>query len=77
MPRLNLRTRKFIGTIIILAFLFFYSLLVMTIAVSGHIPENGLIQFAYYLIAGTIWAFPFRYVMIWMLRPDPEPTAGD
>jgi len=75
MPRLKLRTRKFIGTIILLTFLFFYSMLIMTIAVSGHIPDNGFIQFAYYLTAGIIWAFPFRYVMIWMLRPDAEPTT--
>jgi hypothetical protein len=68
--RLPLRARKLIGTLVLLTFLFFYSLLVMTIAVSGHLPTNGLVQFAYYLIAGTIWAFPFRYVMIWMLRPD-------
>lgn len=73
MTRLPLRARKFIGTIFLLTFLFFYSLLIMTIAVSGHIPENGFVQFAYYLIAGTIWALPFRWVMIWMLRPDIAP----
>ncbi len=70
MRRLPLRARKLIGTLALLTFLLFYSMLVMTIAVSGHLPENGAVQFAYYLIAGTIWAFPFRYVMIWMLRPD-------
>ncbi len=52
---------------------FFYSLLIMTIAVSGHLPEHGLVQFLYYIVAGTIWAFPARYLMIWMLRPD-EPS---
>ncbi|HEY4343177.1 MAG TPA: DUF2842 domain-containing protein [Parvibaculum sp.] len=70
MRRLPLRARKLIGTLMLLTFLLFYSLLVMTVAVSGHLPANGFVQFAYYLIAGTIWAFPFRYVMIWMLRPD-------
>lgn len=70
MRSLPLRARKLIGTLVLLTFLFFYSLLVMTIAVSGHLPANDLVQFAYYLIAGTIWAFPFRYVMNWMLRPD-------
>ena len=70
MSRLPLRARKLIGTLVLLAFLFFYSLLIMTIAVSGHLPSNGFVQFLFYLIAGTIWAFPFRYLMIWMLRPD-------
>jgi hypothetical protein len=72
MPKLPLRLRKFIGTIFLLTFLTFYSLLIMTIAVSGHLPEHGGVQFFFYLIAGTIWALPFRWVMIWMLRPDAE-----
>jgi hypothetical protein len=72
MPKLPLRLRKFIGTIFLLTFLTFYSLLIMTIAVSGHLPEHGAVQFFFYLIAGTIWALPFRWVMIWMLRPDAE-----
>ncbi len=74
MTRLPLRARKLIGTIFLLTFLFFYSLLIMTIAVSGHVSENGFAQFAYYLIAGTIWALPFRWVIIWMLRPDIDPS---
>jgi hypothetical protein len=72
MTRLPLRARKLIGTLFLLTFLFFYSLLVMTIAVSGHLPDNGVVHFFYYLVAGTIWALPFRWVMIWMLRPDAE-----
>tara|TARA_R110000824_G_scaffold399843_1_gene606073 strand:- start:158162 stop:158383 length:222 start_codon:yes stop_codon:yes gene_type:complete len=72
MSKLPLKIRKLIGTLFLLTFLFFYSLLIMTIAVSGHLPEHGAVQFAYYLIAGTIWALPFRWVMIWMLRPDAE-----
>jgi hypothetical protein len=73
MRRLPIRARKLIGTLILLTFLVFYSLLIMTIAVSGHLPEHGLVQFLYYIVAGTIWAFPARYLMIWMLRPD-EPS---
>ncbi|MDO8287842.1 MAG: DUF2842 domain-containing protein [Parvibaculum sp.] len=72
MPHLSLSIRKLIGTLFLLTFLFFYSMLIMTIAVSGHVPENGVVQFFFYLIAGTIWALPFRWVFIWMLRPDPE-----
>ena len=72
MPHLSLSIRKLIGTLFLLTFLFFYSMLIMTIAVSGHLPENGGVQFLFYLVTGTIWALPFRWVMIWMLRPDPE-----
>ncbi|HUD50247.1 DUF2842 domain-containing protein [Parvibaculum sp.] len=75
MRRLPLRARKLIGTVVLLVFLVLYSFLIMTIAVSGHLPEHGLVQFLYYLIAGTIWAFPARYLMIWMLRPDEPGKA--
>ncbi|MDE1174405.1 MAG: DUF2842 domain-containing protein [Parvibaculaceae bacterium] len=72
---LRLRTRKLIGTIVLLIFLLFYSLLIMTIAVSGHIPQNGFVQFVFYLVAGTIWAFPARFLIVWMVRPDrPSPA---
>lgn len=73
---LPLRARKLIGTLVLLTFLVFYSLLIMTIAVSGHLPENGVVQFFYYLIAGVIWAFPARYLINWMLRPDKAQDAG-
>lgn len=72
--RLPMRVRKLIGTIILLVFLVLYSFLIMTIAVSGHLPENGVVQFLYYIIAGVIWAFPAKYLIFWMMRPD-EPSS--
>lgn len=68
--RLGIRTRKLIGTIVLLTFLVLYSFLIMTIAVSGHLPENGLVQFLYYITAGVIWAFPAKHLIVWMVRPD-------
>ncbi|MDO8840201.1 MAG: DUF2842 domain-containing protein [Parvibaculum sp.] len=69
--RLGIRTRKLLGTIILLIGLTLYSFLVMTIAVSGHLSESGWMQFFYYLIAGVAWAFPAKYLIVWMVRPDP------
>jgi len=69
--RLGIRTRKLIGTVVLLIGLTLYSFLVMTIAVSGHLPENGAVQFFYYLTAGVAWAFPAKYLIVWMVRPDP------
>ena len=68
--RLNIRIRKLIGTFVLLTFLVLYSFLVMTIAVSGHLPDNGLVESLYYLTAGVIWAFPAKYLVTWMVRPD-------
>ena len=44
--RLGIRTRKLIGTVVLLIGLTLYSFLVMTVAVSGHLPENGAVQFS-------------------------------
>lgn len=77
MPRLSMSMRKLIGTFVLLICLTIYALLIMTIAVSGHLSENGFLQFLYYITAGVIWAFPAKYLIIWMVRPDPEDeTAG-
>lgn len=72
---LPIRLRKLIGTIVLLIGLTLYAFLIMTIAVSGHIPENGFVQFLYYITAGVIWAFPAKYLIVWMVRPDPEDAA--
>ena len=69
--RLGIRTRKLIGTIVLLIGLTLYAFLVMTIAVSGHLPEGGFVQFVYYLAAGVVWEFPAKYLIVWMVRPDP------
>ena len=68
--RLGIRTRKFIGLIVLLTGLTLYAFLIMTIAVSGHLPENGFVKFLYYITAGVIWAFPAKYLSVWMVRPD-------
>lgn len=70
MPALPRHIRKLIGTLVLLIGLTLYALLIMTIAVSGHLPENGAVHFFYYLIAGIGWAFPARPLIVWMQRPD-------
>ncbi len=38
------------------------------------LPENRLIELLYYCIAGTVWAFPARGLLVWMHRPDAVRT---
>lgn len=71
-PFLPIRVRKAIGTLVLLVGLFAYTLIAVAIAVS-ILPENGFVEFLYYATAGIAWAFPARYLLVWMQRPDAEP----
>ncbi|MEQ8745603.1 DUF2842 domain-containing protein [Pyruvatibacter sp.] len=66
-----MRIRKLIGLVVLLAFMFFYALLVMTIAVY-RLPEHMGAEIAYYLTAGILWAIPARYLIAWMQIPDED-----
>jgi len=67
-----IRWRKLIGLIALLVFMFYWAMLVMTVAVY-KLPDNGLIEFAYFLAAGILWALPAGYIIKWMQLPDAEP----
>ena len=64
------RTRKFIGTIVLLLFLCVYALVVM--ALSVKLPTWGVAgQTIYYATAGLLWVIPAGFIVKWMQRPDP------
>jgi len=65
-----MRWRKLIGLVILLVFIFIYAMFVMTFAVY-KLPENGTLEFFYFLIAGILWAIPAGYLIKWMQLPDP------
>lgn len=60
------RTRKFIGLIAILAFLGAYVVAAATIA--DLLPDNRLVELAYFVIAGTFWFIPILPLIYWMNR---------
>ena len=67
-----MRTRKLIGTILLIAFLSCYAALAGSIG-AGRISEaHPLVQFAYFLAAGLLWVLPAGLLVRWMQRPDAE-----
>ena len=68
--RVPMRLRKFIGMIALLLLLFFYALIIMTIAVSSWMPSNGFIEFIFYLTTGLAWTIPAAVIIWWMQLPD-------
>lgn len=65
------RTRKFIGTILLILLITVYSLFALGIA--GILQIRGVnvfVEFAYYVIAGLLWVFPAGLLIKWMAKPD-------
>ena len=66
MPR---RVRKFIGAVIMLAFVCVYALVVMALAQARPLQEApGLVQAVAYAVLGLAWILPLMPLIAWMER---------
>jgi hypothetical protein len=61
---LGARTRKFIGLIALLGFMFAYVIAAITVA--DRLPENTLVQLAYFVVVGSCWFIPIIPLVRWM-----------
>lgn len=67
---MQVRTRKLIGTILLLLFLALYATAAAVIG-SGRIAlAPQWVQFAFYLTTGLLWVIPAGLLVRWMQRPD-------
>ncbi len=64
------RTRKLIGTVLLVIFLGVYAWVAVVIGAGriSHAPHWA--QFAFFLIAGLLWVLPAGALIRWMQRPD-------
>jgi len=67
---MSVRTRKFIGTIVLLVFLAIYAMVAMALGASQIVIESKYAQGIYFLIAGLLWVLPAGLLIRWMQRPD-------
>jgi hypothetical protein len=67
---MSIRTRKFVGTIGLLALVSVWGLLAMALAQSVLTDINGLVAAIYYVVAGFGWILPAMPLISWMTRPD-------
>jgi len=65
------RTRKLVGMAGLLIGLFVYSMGVLYVAVE-FLPDHWAAQLIYYTIFGVAWAFPAKYLMVWIHAPDAD-----
>lgn len=68
------RARKLIGTIVLVAFVCFYAMTVMTIAAAKLQGASHLAELLYFLVAGLIWIVPAAGLIYWMAKPDRPVT---
>ena len=57
-------TKKLIGLMAFLPALLLYMGAVLW--VYDRLPENRLVAFLFFIVAGTVWAFPLKPVFAWM-----------
>lgn len=66
------RTRKLVGTILLLVVLIIYSLAVM-LAAAAILPGSGkIVELIFYAVAGVAWVLPAGYLIKWMYAAPPE-----
>jgi uncharacterized membrane protein len=68
---MKVRMRKFLGMLALLGGLAVYILIAMLIGVRLA-GSHWALELVFYVVAGIVWVFPVRYLMVWMQRPDPD-----
>ncbi|MBL4864645.1 MAG: DUF2842 domain-containing protein [Rhodobiaceae bacterium] len=72
-PQLPIGARKFLGMLILMVGLVVYAIAAVWLVTSA-LPDHWAVHLVFYPVAGIAWAFPARYLIAWMQRPD-EPTS--
>ena len=74
---MNRRTRKLVGTVLMLIFVCVYALIVTAIAEPILMNANKAVEAVFYLIAGLGWVPPLMFLIRWMEggRDDTRPTG--
>lgn len=67
---MNRRTRKFIGTVIMISYALIYALVTTALADSRIMLEGILIKTTFFLVIGLAWILPLMPLIRWMQRPD-------
>lgn len=69
------RTRKFIGTGLMLGFVMVYAVCAMVAAEANGIrTASAPVQAVIYAVLGLAWILPLMPLIAWMERPDADPS---
>lgn len=67
---MTIRTRKLLGTVLLLLLIAVWALLAMAFAQTALLGTSGWIAALYYVVAGLGWVLPAMPLISWMSRPD-------
>jgi drug/metabolite transporter superfamily protein YnfA len=70
MFKMKQRTRKLIGTFATVVYLSLYALVGMAIGGVFVVGNGGLIELAYFILAGLAWIPGSMLIIRWMSKPD-------
>lgn len=73
---MTIRTRKLVGTILLLVLVAVYALAAMMVAVVLQVSASKWIELAYYVVAGLLWVLPAAWLVAWMSKPDEPAPPG-
>ena len=59
-------SRPFTATLMGLAFIVIY--IAAAITLPDILPSNWIVQALYFLVAGVVWVFPVRWLMLWSVH---------
>ena len=65
-----IRTRKFLGAIVLLVLAAVWALTMMAVAQMPWLASSGWRQAIFYVVAGMGWVLPAMPIVSWMSRPD-------
>ena len=66
------RTRKFIGTSVVILFVPVYALVAMALAQAHPLREaSAIVQIFCFAVLGLVWIVPMMPLIKWMEKPDP------
>jgi hypothetical protein len=67
---MTIRTRKFLGAILLLVLAAVWALTMMAVAQMPWLANSGWRQAIFYVVAGMGWVLPAMPIVSWMSRPD-------
>ena len=70
---MTMRTRKLVGTILLMVMITIYALLAMVVAVILEVNTTSkLVELVYYAVAGLLWVLPAAWIIRWMSQDDAD-----
>ncbi len=65
---MNVRLKKLIGTVILVAMVVIYALAATTFATHRLAKSNAWVHLAFFSLSGLLWVLPAMWLISWMER---------